>query len=76
MSDRIELSLLARATPEEKSARRIVAIVLGAWLLRCLRVRIIRRGWARLASEHPAPAAETRARSRFDVSLVDLNSRD
>lgn len=58
MSDWIDPELLARWSPEMRSALRIVAIVLGAWLLQWLLVRIIRRGRARFAATARSPDAE------------------
>lgn len=58
MSDWIDPALLARWSPELKSALRISAIVLGAWMLQWLLVRIIRRGRARFAASASSPDAE------------------
>lgn len=58
MSDWIDPELLARWSPEMRSALRIVAIVLGAWLLQWLLVRIIRRGRARFTATARSPDAE------------------
>ena len=58
MSDWIDPELLARWSPEVRSGLRIVAIVLGAWLLQWLLVRIIRRGQARFAATARSPDAE------------------
>ena len=58
MSDWIDPALLARWSPEVKSAARMVAIVVGAWLLQWLLVRIIRRGRTRFAATARSPDAE------------------
>jgi len=58
MNDWIDPALLARWSPEVKSALRMVAIVFGAWLLQWLLVRIIRRGRTRFAASARSPDAE------------------
>lgn len=50
MTDWFDPELWARWSPELKSALRIAAIVVGAWVLQWVLVRLIRRAHMRFAA--------------------------